>query len=56
MYIHIDKQTYTFGWMDGWMDGWIGAELSKPNYTTKNFISFLWSFYIFFDGKFFFKI
>ena len=31
-YIHIDKQTYTFGWMDGKMDG---AERAN------NLISFL---------------
>jgi hypothetical protein len=42
-YIHIyptqkplDKQKYTFGWMDGWMDGWMegwmdGAKLPKTN-------------------------
>ena len=35
------------------MDGWVeGAKLSKPNHSTKYFISFLWAFYTFLDKKF----
>ena len=63
-HIHIDKQTYIFGWMDGWMDGWMeGSELPKPNHPTNNFISFslafldnFISFYTFLDKKFFRKL
>jgi hypothetical protein len=51
---HIDKQTYTFGWMDGWMDGWLNrTEFPTIQPTT---LSFLWSSYIFLDKKLFRKL
>jgi len=53
-YVHVDKQTYTFGWMDRWMDGWLGG--AKFPKSTNNIISFLWLFYIFLDKKFFRKL
>jgi hypothetical protein len=58
----IDKQTYTFGWMDGWMDGWVGgwmsgAELPKPNQPfNQQFYFFLWPFYTLLNKKFFRKL
>jgi hypothetical protein len=46
---HIDKQTYTFGWMHG-------AKFPKSNHSTNHFISFSWSFYTYLDKKFFRKL
>ena len=47
---HIDKQTYTFGWMDGWMGQ------SSPNQTIQPTTLFSLVFYTFLDKKFFRKL